>query len=486
MGLTVRIEGAVAREECFRFFKPVDWTVLPGEQWAVVGPNGAGKSVLAGILTGRIPCREGRVEILCDGAAVSAYDTVKTIEFRDIYSLGGSHGVYYQQRWNASETDLVPLAGEIFGVDDPGAWSAALPDGPVRRAAERYGIDGMLRKRIISLSSGELRKLLVIRALLASPQMLIIDNPFIGLDARSRQQLDDMLRELAGEGMQMVLLLSDPGEIPLWVGKVLPIRDMTVLGAASREEFSADGRSTGELFPEPGTIGELPEAVTPGGGYDVAVKMQKVGVRYGDTQILQGIDWEVRRGERWALLGPNGSGKSTLLSLVCGDNPQAYANRITLFDRARGSGESIWEIKRRIGHLNPDIHNFYLKDIPAVDVVASGLFDSVGLYHTPTPEQQALALEWLGMLGGAHLAGRSFIRLSFGEQRLALLARAMVKNPDLLILDEPLHGLDLTSKRRAREVVGKFAAQAGRTMIYVTHYPGEIPQGVDHTLELRK
>ena len=198
------------------------------------------------------------------------------------------------------------------------------------------------------------------------------------------------------------------------------------------------------------------------------------------------MDWTVRRGEKWALLGDNGSGKSTLLSLVCGDNPQAYANRLTLFGRRRGTGESIWEIKRRIGYLSPDVHTYYMKDTPCLQVAASGFFDSVGLYDKCTSRQRDLAARWLDAFGAGHLAGRSFVRISYGEQRLVLLARTLVKDPELLILDEPLHGLDAGKKERVRRIVETFCARPGKTLIYVTHYPGEIPACVTRCKRLEK
>ena len=175
-------------------------------------------------------------------------------------------------------------------------------------------------------------------------------------------------------------------------------------------------------------------------------------------------------------MGKNGSGKSTLLSLVCGDNPQAYANDSVLFDRKRGSGESIWDIKKRIGYLSPDVHTYYLEDIPCLKVAASGFFDSVGLSGECSREQYGLAMEWMKVFRAEHLAGRSFVRISYGEQRLVLLVRAFVKSPELLILDEPLHGLDMGKKRLAKRIIEKYCSDPRKTLIYVSHYRDEIPE----------
>ena len=217
---------------------------------------------------------------------------------------------------------------------------------------------------------------------------------------------------------------------------------------------------------------------------DEVVRLNRVSIRYGDRTILQDLDWTVRRGERWALSGENGAGKSTLLSLVCADNPQSYACDIRLFGRKRGSGESIWDIKRHIGYVSPEMHRAYQKNLPAQDIVASGLHDSIGLYRRPAPGEVETCAWWMEVFGVGGLAARSFLHLSSGEQRLCLLARAFVKDPELLILDEPLHGLDTRNRRRVRAVIEAFCHRRGKTLVLVTHYEDELPPCIDHRLHL--
>lgn len=214
--------------------------------------------------------------------------------------------------------------------------------------------------------------------------------------------------------------------------------------------------------------------------------MEHVSIRYGNRTILKEVDWEVKNGEKWALSGPNGAGKSTLLSLIYADNPQSYANTLYLFDRKRGSGESIWDIKKRIGYVSPEMHLFYRENVPALQVVGSGFFDSVGLYRKCNEEQQQATLEWMRLFGIETLKDRLFLTLSSGEQRLALLARAFVKDPDLIILDEPLHGLDVSAKAEAIQIIEQFCSRPGKTLIFVTHYLHELPPCVDKQFELTK
>ena len=220
--------------------------------------------------------------------------------------------------------------------------------------------------------------------------------------------------------------------------------------------------------------------------YRQAVKLNKVSIRYGDRTILKELDWTVHRGEKWALSGENGAGKSTLLSLVCADNPQSYACDISLFGRKRGTGESIWEIKKHIGYVSPEMHRAYLKNLPAIEIVASGLHDSIGLYRRPQPEQMDICEWWMDVFGIAALKDKAFLQLSSGEQRLALLARAFVKDPELLILDEPLHGLDTYNRRRVKKVIEAFCQRKDKTMIMVTHYESELPGTITDRIFLKR
>ena len=214
--------------------------------------------------------------------------------------------------------------------------------------------------------------------------------------------------------------------------------------------------------------------------------MEHVSIKYGNRTILKDQDWEVRNGEKWALFGPNGAGKSTLLSLIYADNPQSYANTLYLFDRKRGSGESIWDIKKRIGYVSPEMHLFYMENVPVLNIVSSGFFDSIGLFRKCTERQQQVALAWMRVFGIEELKDRSFLTLSSGEQRLALLARAFVKDPDLFILDEPLHGLDDRNRQLTREIISAFCRRKDKTMIMVTHYAEELPDVITHNLFLKK
>ena len=426
---------------------------------AIAGRNGSGKTLYVDQLRKQL-----------------ASDRVRYIAFTDSYGANVDGQYYLQLRWNQHDIDHeTPTVGELLQQ----TYLLAGEDTAERRQLRNqlYGLfhmDEFLDKYIITLSSGELRKFQLTKTMFANPKLLIMDNPFIGLDAETRDQLRDLLKVLAEErNMEIMLVMSKTDDIPTfvsevkWMDKQEPVPDHVL----SREKQDA--------------ILSLPYTDR---DYDCqkVVEMKNVSIRYGKRTILRDLNWTVMNGERWALSGQNGSGKSTLLSLVCADNPQSYACDITLFDRPRGSGESIWDIKKHIGYVSPEMHRSYKRNLPAIRIVASGLMDSIGLYAVPNEQDYERCRWWLDIFGIGELSDRPFLQLSSGEQRLVLLARAFVKDPQLLILDEPLHGLDLWNRRMVKDIIETFCQRRGKTLIMVTHYQEELPEVITNSLFLKK
>lgn len=449
-------------------------SIASGKIYAVVGANGSGKTTLANILSKG--WNIGMNKILGDKKSLK----IKTIEFSDIHSLTGCKDSYYQQRFEAAMNDDIPTVGDLIrGKIGEETWQTL---------CNRLSLQSIDHKAINCLSSGELRKFLIVNLLSENPNILILDNPYIGLDAPSRDLLDELLLHIAKSGTAVMLLLCNPTDIPQFTNYIIPIENLTILPTIdiSQTDIATAIKSTESLFPQKG-LGEIPvNEHHADSNFANAFELHDCKVKYGQTTILEHVDWMVKRGERWALLGANGAGKSTLLSLVCADNPQSYSNNITLFDRRRGTGESIWDIKRHIGYLSPEMHLYFrdARDITAV--VASGLRDTVGMYvHEPQAAKE-LASKWLATFGLENLASRRFDTLSSGEQRLVLLMRTLIKNPPVLILDEPLHGLDAINKQLAKSVIEKTVMENNATLVYVTHYQNEIPSIVDKVKILTK
>lgn len=505
----IRIDNGITRHPLWRMAEPLNMVINAGEQIAIAGDNAAGKSRLVETILGHYPLLMN--EVKCDfspSPLKMVSDNMKYISFRDSY--GESDGTYYyQQRWNRHDIDdSMPTAGSLLQAAREQAAASMAASGMLPADIETenqrreqlwqtltsiFKLDTLFGKFIISLSSGELRKFQIARALISNPRVLIMDNPFIGLDAATRGLLREVLETLTRElGLTVILVLSKTDDIPTFITHVLPVEGLRLKPKQTRQEYVEHHAK--EVYPGLDTalyqwIESQPakqlEAFYPQDGGEI-LNFHDISIRYGEHVLLNHLNWCVREGERWAVSGENGSGKSTLLSLVCADNPQSYACDIELFGHQRGSGESIWEIKRHIGYVSPEMHRAYLKNLPAIDIVASGLNDSVGLYTRPKPADRQICLDWMNVFGIAHLADETFLKLSSGEQRLCLLARAFVKNPELLILDEPLHGLDNRNRKLVRDVIEAFCRQPHKTLVMVTHYAEELPTCITHHLYLKK
>ena len=490
----IHIENGRCKMPKWSMAEPVNFSSFDGEHIAVVGANGAGKTMFVDMLAGRHPVFPDAVKYdFTPSTKEFVSDNINYITFRDTYGGDNDRTYFLQQRWNQMEIDKeTPTAGQKLEE----AFLTSGADTAERRDMQRHiyellHLDTILDKYIILLSSGELRKLKLASSLFHEPRVLIIDNPFIGLDAPTRQQLRDLLASLIEPSdkaiaPQLILVLSKTDDIPDFITHVVEVEDMKVKEKVARVHY------INNIEPIPATVLSQDKQdsilVLPVSDKDYnaeeVIRMNKVTIQYGDRTILKELDWTVRNGERWAVSGQNGAGKSTLLSLVCADNPQSYACDITLFDKQRGSGETIWDIKKHIGYVSPEMHRSYHRAIPAIRVVASGLKDSIGMYSKPTDEELATCRFWMDIFGIKDKQDCPFTELSSGEQRLVLLARAFVKDPELLILDEPLHGLDDRNRQLTRDVIETFCKRQNKTLIMVSHYKEELPQCINQHLQL--
>ena len=425
----------------------ISFQILSGQKTAIVGPMGSGKTSLAKALAGRL-FRTGEVFFSSRNPEKRAY--VMLVEQQHQFKNRSNLSEFYlQQRFNSSDCeDAYTVEEELAGLE-LGDWVSV------------FELNGLLKRPLIQLSNGENKRLQIVKSLAYQPDWLILDNPYVGLDVNGREILTKGLLSLDSKGIQFILI-SSPGDVPEFINQVIEL--------PSVQESSAK--------PAP--------LLRPLDPFETAVKMEKVQIKYGSKTILSDFSWKVNRGERWAIKGPNGAGKSTLISLITADNPQAYSQNITLFDRKRGTGESIWDIKRKIGYLSPELHLYFKEGGSCFSVVASGLFDTQGLFKRMSEEQIKQVNHWMEVMGIAHLKERSFLQISGGEQRMVLITRALVKNPELLILDEPCQGLDRVQTEHLKSVLDYLAENSYMTLLYVSHYDRDIPSCVNQVLELKR
>ncbi|MCG8566052.1 MAG: ATP-binding cassette domain-containing protein [Desulfobacterales bacterium] len=429
--------------------------VQPGQAWCITGRLGSGLDDFLHKLAGTNP-------------------QLGEISFR-------AHQDVYEAEVKKDDTDFMDRM-------DPGtpardflpAPQTAEESGEHDALVQALGMAPHLDTGYRGLSTGQSRKLLLLSALMAKAEGLILQDPFDGLDPASCKELDMALETLFNRGIPLILFLRNPGDIPGWIthaGRVAsgelvargPMADMV-----SRIEHDLEGDTA--HFPRRAEAvygrDDPPSQATEQAGIPI-IELKKGRAGYGEKIIFDQLDLTLYPGEHTLVTGPNGCGKSTLLAVVTGDHPACYTNDLHLFGIRRGSGESIWELKQRMGIVSPGLHRDWRVPGDVVSCILSGLFDSIGLYQIPTPAQKEQALQWLERLDMLDLAHAPFRELSFARQRLVLIARALVKAPELLVLDEPTQGLDRPHRGAVLDFLESVAQRGGTTLLYVSHRQDE-------------
>jgi molybdate transport system ATP-binding protein len=475
-------------------FEHTSWVFRRPEHWAILGANGSGKSLLSDALRGRLPLVQGELRYhFQPPPGLAPEDAISHVSFED--RKAEVHDTVVQSRWNSLEEASGSLVRDYLSYErvmdvNPFEVTArhrqARPhfERRMRRAVALLQVAPFLDRTLISLSNGERQRIQLARALAHPMRLLILDEPFTGLDAATRAHFHGVLEHLMRTPLRVLLIVTRIEDLPRHITHVLCVSKCRVVAAGPRAEILSSGlvrtRSTASHSSQ-AKSGTRRNASLPDSGAEerlslpVLARLRHATVRYGNTVILRDINWTVRAGESWALLGPNGSGKTTLLSLILDDNPQVYTNDVVVFGRPRGSGESVWDIKRHIGWVSPELHLHFNASATCFAVVASGFHDTVGLFQPATARQRTATRRCLARFQLLAFAQRPLFSLSVGLQRLVLLARALVKQPRLLILDQPCQGLDAAHRNSFVRAVDALIRTRAVTVIYVTHRPDEIP-----------
>lgn len=492
--ILLSIQHASVRYLNNHIFKNLTFSLRKGENWALIGKSGAGKSALLQTIAGRFNVTGGEVkyvffeEFLAHHSnydpTITHHKMIALVESKHHFrNLSNTTEFYYQQRYNSSDSEdaqtVEEYLHEIKGVDDGNHYWT------FDKVIETLRLEPLRSKQLIKLSNGETKRLLIAAVLIKNPVLLLLDMPLTGLDVQTRQQFNSILTEITESGISVVIATS-PREIPDTITDIAVFENGEIVQTIKKADFNPD------LFIEEAptnvNIEKLKSLLnnTDKSAYTHMVKMNDVHIKYDEKIILNKINWQILPGERWALLGPNGAGKSTLLSLINGDNPQAYANDIVLFDKKRGSGESIWDIKKKIGFVSPELHQYFPTDNSCLQVIESGYYDTLGLFRPSQKAKADIALSWMQALEIDKYARTLLKNIPASAQRLCLLARALIKNPDLLIFDEPCQGMDEHQQMNFKQIVNTICNMSDVTLIYVTHYQHEIPDSVTKVLRLDK
>ncbi len=432
------------------------WQVLENESWCVLGRNGSGKQYLDQLLTGELHSD------IIDEFTVPDADKVGMISFesqQDVYE----HELKIDSSDDKNTNDIGTKAKDFLPQDK-------LND----ELITEFGLGHRLESGYRQLSTGEGRKLLILQAIFNGVELLVCDNPFDSLDEASCIALSNALERLSKNGINVLLMLNNRQDIPTWCDKIAFIErgQLDVIGKLENDETKRQLDALLTPLPDdvswPTNMQELCDYK-----HQYLVKLNKGKVHYNGVNVFEDLDVHIKPLQHTLITGPNGSGKSTLMQLITGDCTQCYSNDIHVMGYKRGSGESIWELKKDMGIVSSEFHREYRVNGDLLTVVLSGFYDSIGLYQQPEKHQIDIARQWLDKIGLLAHQHSSFRSLSYGEQRLALIARALVKSPYLLILDEPTQGLDELNRHRVLNFLEHLSEQKHSTMLLVSHRKDE-------------
>ncbi|MGF1697538.1 ATP-binding cassette domain-containing protein [Vibrio lamellibrachiae] len=447
-----------------------DWKLEPKQHWGIFAAHSHSASLVAQILSGELTPDSGDIFDLPSPIACVSLEMQQQLledeiakdetDFQDSLDYGTS-----------VEQLLLEVGCEVEELE---------------AMLKQTDLQNLRQRQFRQLSTGETRRVMLTRALVQKPQLLILDEPYTGLDAQHRVDLTELLNQCANQ-MQLVIITSREDELPKCITDVALFDHQSLTQTMSveqwndhpvREQIQALSEQKSEdllrLMAEKAGEFNYPETL---------VSMNDVKVEYLDGLIFKDFTWQVKQGEHWQVRGPNGCGKSTLLGLILGDHPQCYCNDISVLGMKRGSGESIWDIKRQIGIVSSALHLQYRVGCQALDVLLSGFFDSIGLYDQPSKKQIEAAHQWLEVLEMSEFASVSFRSLDYGQQRLLLIGRALIKQPALLVLDEPYQGLDFINRKLVYFALERIAKANLSQLLYVTHYQEDALEAITHFVD---
>lgn len=462
------------------FFSGERWRVSPGQQWVITGGNASGKTTLALLITGKMPLKGAELSF---GSGLSEADAA-LVTFAQ--QGGAVADGWMQARWYASlETDEQTVGAFLsykrvnginpFEIRDPDPAREAAFEARRRELFSLLHLHELADRRVIQLSNGEMRRLLLAAALLKLPKILILDDPFAGLDPLMQTHLHAVLAQLAAEGVSLILTVRHEDEIPACITHRLHLENFRIV---KQSAFTPKAAHETARLPE--TEANLAPSTTP-----EVIRFRDVTLTYGQKTIFDHFNWRVHAGERWLVVGPNGCGKSTLISLITGDNPRAYAFDVQIFGQARGGGVPLWSIRSRIGHVSPEMQAFFTPGMSCLEAVLSGCVSETGEIRPVTAESEAIARGWLTRLGLEQSIDCRVGTLSAGHQRLVLVARALMPEPDILLLDELCMNLDENARAHLLGMLGEVLDhRPDATVVCVAHRPDDVPRGFRRVLNL--
>ncbi len=446
------------------------WTIEPGHTWGIFSAEGDIGSLLGDLLCGELLPSSGKVDLGgLKVAQVSLSEQQRLLELE-------------LKKNDTDFLDRIDYGSTVYNLVYERCQDLAL----TQKLIEELDLAHLQQSGFRVLSTGETRRVMLARALATQPDLVLLDNPFTGLDVDHRASLATYLHTLS-QSVQILVTFSRESDIPNWIDRVALFHGGKLESTMDKQSWDEHPiieqiRSQSEKQSEE-MMSLIRQHQHSTHFEDPIFELKNGHVEYTDKKIFTELNWRIDKGQHWQVKGPNGCGKSTLLGMIFGDHPQCYSNDIHIFGKKRGTGETIWEIKQHIGMVSSALHLQYRANCSALEVILSGFYDSIGLYQQPTRKEMDVAREWLEILHMSQYQKTSFRQLEYGQQRLLLIARAIVKQPTLLILDEPYQGLDFLGRRLVKKTLELIARENLSQLLYVSHYQEDRLEAIHNDLE---
>ncbi len=482
------LKSLVVQQADARLFENLNFDWRRGQHWAVIGESGKeltafletlrGNTILSSGIIQRPFSKDYFLKKSSKGKVHSYRDLIAYVSQKyELKNRSNLQNFYFQQRFNSSESEQTLTVREYLNQavsESAGKWT-------VKKSSEILNLGQLMDQSLLKLSNGETRRLILALGLMKQPLIYLMDQPMTGLDTQTRAEFGKILKSIIQDGVH-VLITCSPDEIPEGITHIAKLDSVGISQSWTYEDFPHNQYPISDLDWNWKLLEKLLPKKSPSN--ETLVQLEEVTIRYGQKLILDKLSWKIRSGERWLVKGPNGAGKSTLLSLLIGENPQAYSQNIYLFGRKRGSGESIWDVKKPTGFVAPELSRYFPPNQTCRKVILSGFFDTIGLFKKTTFDQESKAEDWLILFDLKSVEHVPIARLSLAQQRWTLLARAMIKEPRLLILDEASQGLDDSQRALFKTTIEKICELTLISLIYISHYTQDVPLSISQTLDL--
>jgi molybdate transport system ATP-binding protein len=481
LGVSLRAAGVRRGDKWV--LRGITWQLKPGERWALLGENGAGKTQLLKLLSGDIWPTPTRATTAMRSYRVGrqAVDLLDA-KLRIAYLGGERQDKYARYGWNLRAREVI--ATGLHRTDlllSPVTHAEAKQVAGMLRAC---GIERLAPRKFLSLSYGEKRLVLLARALVQQPDWLLLDEVYNGLDGEYRRRIDSVLAAARAKGQSWIATAHRAMDVPPGTRSLIELSEGRIqqMKRLSAGDFARLRARADEFSPRASRRRHRSRraAAAPG---RVLLRLINVDLYVGYRAVLREVNWQLRQGEQWAIFGANGAGKSSFLRLLYGDLSPALGGKIERVGYPAGT--PIFEWKRRVGYVSPELQSQYAMDVDLTELVASGRHSSIGLATPMTAADLKRARAWLAFFRLRSVAGRRPRELSYGQLRRALIARAMAAEPKILLLDEPFTGLDPIQRAAMKRLLERLA-QRHVTIVTAVHHAEDLPRGMMQGLHLHK